>query len=125
MAIAIWESSGAAKPRCVISRITNFSTWCRPLAHQFVDSLCIPASAAHKEEATQFLNYILRPEVSKLISDKFPYTNPNAEARKLLSKDQLDNPASYPKTGSLEIFHAIGKNSVLVDRMMTQLRGGQ
>jgi spermidine/putrescine transport system permease protein len=94
-------------------------------AHQFVDSLCIPASAAHKEEATKFLDYILRPEVSKLISDKFPYTNPNAAARKLLSKEQLENPASYPKTGNLEIFHAIGKNSALIDRMMTELRSGQ
>jgi spermidine/putrescine transport system permease protein len=94
-------------------------------AHQFVDSLCIPASAAHKEEAIRFLNYVLQPQVSKLISDKFPYTNPNAEARKLLTKEQLENPASYPKTGTLEIFHAIGKNGALVDRLMTELRSGQ
>jgi spermidine/putrescine transport system substrate-binding protein len=67
----------------------------------------------------------MKPDVSKLISDKFPYTNPNAEARKLLSKEQLENLASYPKTGTLEIFHAIGKNSALVDRMMTELRSGQ
>ena len=73
----------------------------------------------------KFLNYILRPEVSKLISDKFPYTNPNLEARKLLSKEQLENPASYPKTGSLEIFHSIGKANALVDRMMAGLRSGQ
>jgi spermidine/putrescine transport system permease protein len=91
-------------------------------AHQFVDNLCIPVSAAHKEEATRFLNYVLKPEVSKLISDKFPYTNPNAQARKLLSKEQLENPASYPKTGKLEIFHAIGKAGALVDRLMTELR---
>jgi spermidine/putrescine transport system substrate-binding protein len=93
-------------------------------AHQFVDSLCIPASAAHKEEATKFLNYILKPEVSKWISDKFPYTNPNAEARKLLSKEQLDNPASYPKAPPMEIFHAIGKSSSLIDKMMTEIRSG-
>ena len=94
-------------------------------AHQFVDCLCIPDSATHKEEAHKFLNYILRPEVSKIISDKFPYTNPNLEARKLLSKEQLENPASYPKTGSLEIFHAIGKSNALVDKLMTGLRSGQ
>jgi spermidine/putrescine transport system substrate-binding protein len=94
-------------------------------AHQFVDCLCIPEAAAHKEEATRFLNYILRPEISKLISDKFPYTNPNIEARKLLSKDQLENPASYPRTKPMEIFHAIGKGSALVDKLMTDLRSGQ
>ena len=67
-------------------------------AHQFIDNLCIPKSAAHKREAMLFMNYCLRPEVSKLISDEFPYTNPNLAARKLLSKEQLDNPASYPPT---------------------------
>src|SRR6185437_5901077 len=65
-------------------------------AHRFVDSLAIPADAAHPGAAMAFMNYILRPEVSKLISDKFPYTNPNLAARKLLSKEQLANPASYP-----------------------------
>ena len=91
-------------------------------AHQFVDNLCIPATAAHKEEATRFLNYVLQPQISKLISDKFPYTNPNLEARKLLSKEQMENPASYPKPQSLEIFHAIGKGTALIDRLMTELR---
>ncbi len=91
-------------------------------AHQFVDSLCIPATAAHRAEAEKFLNYILRPEVSKLISDKFPYTNPNAQARKLLSKEQLANPASYPKTQKLEIFHSIGKATALIDKLMTELK---
>jgi spermidine/putrescine transport system substrate-binding protein len=91
-------------------------------AHQFVDSLCIPTTAAHKQEAEKFLNYILRPQVSKLISDKFPYTNPNAEARKLLSPEQLQNPASYPKPQKLEIFHAIGKGTGLIDKLMTELK---
>lgn len=91
-------------------------------AHQFVDSLCIPAKAQHKTEALKFINYILRPEVSKLISDKFPYTNPNAEARKLLSKDQLSNPASYPEAKQLEVFRDIGPASQKIVTMMTELR---
>ncbi|HSZ54147.1 MAG TPA: spermidine/putrescine ABC transporter substrate-binding protein [Tepidisphaeraceae bacterium] len=93
-------------------------------AHQFVDSLCIPRGAAHKEAAEQFINYILRPEVSKIISDKFPYTNPNAEARKLSSKEQLDNPASYPRAGHVEVFHDIGPATQQISAMMTELRSG-
>ena len=65
-------------------------------AHQFIDSLAIPANAPNPEAAMAFMNYILRPEVSKLISADFPYTNPNLEARKLLSPEELKNPASYP-----------------------------
>ncbi len=65
-------------------------------AHRFIDLLAIPASAKNKAEAHALINYILRPEVSKLVSDAFPYTNPNLEARKHLSAEQLANPASYP-----------------------------
>ena len=76
-----------------------------------------------KAEALKFINYILRPEVSKLISDKFPYTNPNAKARKLLSKEQLSNPASYPEEKHLEVFRDIGPASQKIVTMMTELRG--
>jgi spermidine/putrescine transport system substrate-binding protein len=91
-------------------------------AHEFVDSLCIPSSAQNKPAALAFINYILRPEVSKLISDKFPYTNPNAEARKLLTKDQLSNPASYPDAKNLEVFRDIGPASQKIVTTMTELR---
>jgi spermidine/putrescine transport system substrate-binding protein len=91
--------------------------------HQFIDSLAIPKTAPHKENAHLFINYILRPEVSKLISDEFPYTNPNAETRKLLSKEQLANPASYPPGNpKLEIFHDIGKTSVEIEKLFTGLK---
>jgi spermidine/putrescine transport system permease protein len=91
-------------------------------AHQFIDNLCVPRGAEHKLAAEQFINYILRPEVSKLISDKFPYTNPNAEARKLLSQKQLSNPASYPHAEHLEVFHDIGSETKLIGEMMGELR---
>ncbi|HZZ44169.1 MAG TPA: spermidine/putrescine ABC transporter substrate-binding protein [Tepidisphaeraceae bacterium] len=92
-------------------------------AHRFIDLLAIPANAPHKSEAQQFMNYILRPEVSKLISDKFPYTNPNAAARKLLTKEQLENPASYPKDDQkLDLFRDIGKQSSAIDRLVTEVK---
>jgi spermidine/putrescine transport system substrate-binding protein len=94
-------------------------------AHRFVDSLAIPANAAHLDAAHAFINYILKPEVSKLISNKFPYTNPNLEARKLLSKEQLANPASYPPgEPKLELFRDIGPAAADVDRLVTELKSG-
>jgi spermidine/putrescine transport system permease protein len=94
-------------------------------AHRFVDTLAIPATARHKNAAMRFMNYILRPEVSKLISDKFPYTNPNGEARKLLSPEQLANPASYPKEDQkLELFRDIGKRSADIDQLVTDVKSG-
>ncbi|MBX3739173.1 MAG: spermidine/putrescine ABC transporter substrate-binding protein [Candidatus Didemnitutus sp.] len=92
-------------------------------AHQWLDVLAIPATAPHKAAAHKFIDYILRPEVSKLISEKFPYTNPNAAARKLLSADELANYASYPSGAlKLESFRDIGKTAGDIDRLVTDLK---
>jgi spermidine/putrescine transport system substrate-binding protein len=93
-------------------------------AHQFLDLLAIPAAAPHKDAAHKFINYILRPEVSRLISEAFPYTNPNAAARKLLTPEELANPASYPTSGKLQSFRDIGKAAGDIDRLVTDLKSG-
>jgi spermidine/putrescine transport system substrate-binding protein len=90
--------------------------------HPFVDLLAIPATATHVAAAHRFIDYMLRPEVSKLISDEFPYTNPNLAARKLLTRDQLTNPASYPKLEKLSTFRDIGKAAAQIDKMVTELK---
>jgi len=95
-------------------------------AHRFVDLLAIPKDAPHPAAAEKFINYLLRPEVSKLISDAFPYTNPNLEARKLLTPEQLANPASYPPNeDSMDTMRAIGKESALIDKLVTDLKTGR
>jgi spermidine/putrescine transport system substrate-binding protein len=94
-------------------------------AHLFVDNLAIPKGAPHNDAAMRFMDYVLRPEVSKLISDKFPYTNPNGEARKLLSPQQLANPASYPRSPpKLDIFHDIGRMNAQVEQLVMDLKSG-
>ncbi|EYF05978.1 polyamine ABC transporter substrate-binding protein [Chondromyces apiculatus] len=91
-------------------------------ARQYIDNLAIPKGAPNAEGAHLFINYILRPEVSKLVSDKFPYTNPNSEARKLLTPEQLKNPASYPEIKSKQTFRDIGKAASDLDKMVTDLK---
>lgn len=92
-------------------------------AHQFIDALAIPANAPNPEAAMLFMNYVLRPEVSKLISADFPYTNPNLAARKLLSPDELANPASYPQGNpKLDTFRDIGDAAVPVDKVVTDMK---
>ena len=94
-------------------------------AHPFVDVLAIPAGAKHRDAAHSFLNYILRPEVSKLISDEFPYTNPNLAARQLLTPEQLGNPANYPKIEKYNTFRDIGKGAAAIDQLVTDLKSAQ
>lgn len=94
-------------------------------AHRFIDSLAIPVGAANVEGAHRFIEYVLRPEISKLISADFPYTNPNVAARRLLSAEELANPASYPPGDpKLDGFTDIGEAAVLVDKLITDLKAG-
>jgi spermidine/putrescine transport system substrate-binding protein len=114
-AAILWrETAGSGKFRFILPKEG---------AHMFVDSLCIPRGAPHRDEAAKFINHILKPEVSALISREFPYTNPNTAARALLGADELGNPASYPPgEPKLDIFRDIGRAARDVDRMMTELR---
>jgi spermidine/putrescine-binding protein len=92
-------------------------------AHRFLDSLAIPRNAENPDAAMLFMNYILRPEVSRLISADFPYTNPNLEARKLLTPEELANPASYPKDAPpLDGFRDIGERAATIDKLITDLK---
>ncbi len=92
-------------------------------AHVFIDNLAIPVGADHVDAAHALINYVLRPEVSRKISAEFPYTNPNVEARKLLSQAELGNAASYPSGGpKLWTFRDIGPVAADVDRLVTDLK---
>jgi spermidine/putrescine-binding protein len=92
-------------------------------AHMFIDSLAIPKGAKNADAAHKFIDYVLRPEVSKKISEEFPYTNPNVEARKLLSKEELANAASYPPGNpKLETFRDIGALAADVDKLFTDVK---
>jgi spermidine/putrescine transport system substrate-binding protein len=92
-------------------------------AHMFIDSLAIPVGAEHADAAHRFIDYVLRPEVSRKISAEFPYTNPNVQARKLLSAEEIGNAASYPAgSPKLATFRDIGPVAADVDKLVTDLK---
>jgi Spermidine/putrescine-binding periplasmic protein len=96
-------------------------------AHMFVDLLAIPKRAKNVENAHLFIDYILRPEVSRLISADFPYTNPNGAARKLLTEEELANPASYPKVDrKFDTFRYLGEEvAEKIDSLVTDLKNAR
>jgi spermidine/putrescine transport system substrate-binding protein len=92
-------------------------------AHMFIDNLAIPKGAANVDAAHKFIDYVLRPDVSRKISEDFPYTNPNIEARKLLTPEERANPASYPPGHpKLETFRDIGPLAADVDKLFTDAK---
>ncbi len=93
-------------------------------AHMFVDVWAIPNNARNVEAAHKFLDYIMRAEVAAEVSRAFPYLNPNVAAQKLLTKEELENPASYPKIDikSLGIFRDVPGSGALTDEVYTDLK---
>jgi spermidine/putrescine transport system substrate-binding protein len=93
--------------------------------HLFIDSLAIPKTAKNVNNAEAFMNFILRSDISKQISDAFPYTNPNLAARKILTEEQIKNKASFPsdeEITKMQVFRDIGIQGSKVDELITSLK---
>jgi hypothetical protein len=118
----VWGGEGA-----ILANKNKKFRWVIPSegTHLFIDSLAIPKTAKNVENAEAFMNFILRPEISKQISDEFPYLNPNLAARELMSKKQLENPASFPAEEELKkmtLFKDIGTKGSDVEELITTLK---
>lgn len=59
---------------------------------KWTDNMVIPTTSTNKAAAEAFIDFILRPEVSKLISEYYPYGNPNEKANELLDDEYKDLP---------------------------------
>ena len=118
----VWGGEGA-----ILLQSNPKFRWIIPAegTHLFIDSLAMPKTAKNVESAEAFMNFILRPDVSKKISDAFPYTNPNLAARKLLSEEQLNNKASFPidaDIAKMQVFRDIGTQGSKIDEIVTSLK---
>ena len=59
-----------------------------------IDNFAIPNGAKNIDELYEFIDYILRPDVMKLIIESYPYKNVNLETEKLLGNEYLSNKAA-------------------------------
>ncbi|MCD8554870.1 spermidine/putrescine ABC transporter substrate-binding protein [Seleniivibrio sp.] len=62
----------------------------------WVDSMCIPKGSKNVANAHKFINYIMKPEVAKLISEEVGYPSPNKAGVALLDKSVRTNATIYP-----------------------------
>jgi spermidine/putrescine transport system substrate-binding protein len=67
----------------------------------WLDSLVIPAHARHVENAHQFIDFILRPEVAASISEEIGYASPNLAAVAALDEDVRNDRSVYPTAADL------------------------
>jgi spermidine/putrescine transport system substrate-binding protein len=67
----------------------------------WIDSLVIPKGAKNIDNALAFINYLLKPEVSKVISEEIGYASPNAKTLELLDEKTRNNRIVYPNDEDL------------------------
>lgn len=68
----------------------------------FVDSMCIPIDAPHKEAAELFINYMCEPEVAFYNIDYIGYSTPIPAVREMLDDDVKNSPFAYPAAEVME-----------------------
>ena len=67
----------------------------------WMDNLAIPVSAPHKDEAYEFVNFCLQPEIAAQITNETGYPNANEASKKFIQPTILNNPARYPDRQTL------------------------
>ncbi len=76
------------------------------------DNVVIPKTAKNVEGAHQFINFMLRPDISAKNADYVGYSTPNKEGLKLLDKSVRTDERFYPDkqvTDTLEVYENLGK----------------
>lgn len=67
----------------------------------FVDALCIPKGAEHKEAAETFINFLLEPEITAQNLEYLGYSAASSAAKELMDEELAENPVAYPDEETL------------------------
>ena len=99
------------------------------------DNLAVPKGAPHKDAAEKFMDYVLDPAASLLITAEFPYSTPNKAALELLKTQDptaydtyMNSTATNPSPEMIAAAQPIldlGEATTLWDRIWTEVKSGQ
>jgi spermidine/putrescine transport system substrate-binding protein len=97
-------------------------------ASLWMDNLVIPIGAQNVDNAYLLLDFLLRPEVAKVISEEIGYATPNKAAMALLPKDFRDNRMVFPSQDDLknsEFQIDVGEATYVYERYWELLKVGR
>jgi spermidine/putrescine transport system substrate-binding protein len=90
----------------------------------FVDNWAIPNGAREKTLAEEFINFVLRPEISAMIVNHARYASVNEAARAFIKPEILAGPSySWPENTKLWWLHDFGDAGRLYERVWLELKG--
>lgn len=90
-------------------------------AQMWFDQMAIPADAPHAEEAHEFLNFIMKPDVIAKASNYVYYANGNKASQEELSEDVVGDPAIYPPEETLDKLYTTAPYDPRTQRLVTRL----
>ena len=98
-------------------------------APMWFDMMAIPKDAKHPNNAHEFINFILRPEIAAEISNYVAYASANKEALAKIDAELKANPGVYPteeaKKGLFSLAVLPPEVDRLFNRIWTGLKTGQ
>jgi spermidine/putrescine transport system substrate-binding protein len=90
----------------------------------FVDNWAMPKGTQQKELAEEFINFVLRPEISAMIVNHARYASVNEAARSLVKPEILAGPSYYwPEGTKLWWLNDFGDAGRLYERVWLELKG--
>ncbi len=99
------------------------------------DTLAIPKNAPHADAALKFINFVLEPKESVLITQEFPYSNPNAAALEYMKTSDpslYEAYMSFSGTNPSDDFLSrakpvvdVGDATTLWDKIWTEIKSGK
>jgi spermidine/putrescine transport system substrate-binding protein len=93
----------------------------------WMDNLVIPSGAKHVEDAHTFINFLLRPEIAKMICEDIGYASPNKTAIGLLDEAVRTNRTVYPTDEDLrgsEFQNDVGSAIAIYTKYWELLKAG-
>lgn len=93
----------------------------------WIDNLVIPKYSRNVEGAHKFIEFVHRPEISKIICQELGFATPNQAAYQLLPAEVRNNQIIYPPQDVLargELQEDVGKTIALYEQYWEKLKAG-
>ncbi|MBI4923312.1 MAG: polyamine ABC transporter substrate-binding protein [Devosia nanyangense] len=84
------------------------------------DLLAVPADAPHPDNAHQFINFLMQPEIIAAVSNYVFYANLNKEATQFVDDEVKNNPNIYPPDDVKKNLFALKAHTPAYDRELTR-----
>lgn len=90
-------------------------------AQMWFDQMAIPVDAPHVEEAHEFINFMMRPDIIAKASNFTVYANGNSASQEFLDADVMGDPAVYPDAATMAKLYAALPYDPRIQRVVTRL----